>query len=308
MELRVLRYFLAVAREENISRAAEALHTSQPSLSRQLKELEEELGKTLFLRGRRKITLTEDGMFLRKRAEEIVDLADRTARELTSREDLLTGDVYIGAGETEGMRLVARAAGALAQSSPDVHLHIVSGDRADIAEQMDKGLLDFAVLVGNSDAQKKYEHLLLPQRDTWSVLMRKDHPLAQKSAVRPEDLYQEPLLLSRQAVDGSPLLIWLGRSLSQLNVVSTHNLIYNASLMVAEGLGMALTLDGLINTTGESSLCYRPLSPALEVELFLTWKRYQAFSPAAAKFLELMRLEVAGQSVTPSGPGSVSRA
>ena len=155
MELRVLRYFLAVAREENISRAAEALHTSQPSLSRQLKELEEELGKTLFLRGRRKITLTEEGMFLRKRAEEIIDLVDRTTRELTLTEDMLAGDVYIGAGETEGMRLIAQAAGTLAQSWPDIHLHIVSGDRGDIVEQLDKGLIDFAVLVGKSDAQKK---------------------------------------------------------------------------------------------------------------------------------------------------------
>lgn len=296
MELRVLRYFLAVAREENISRAAEALHTSQPSLSRQLKELEEELGKTLFLRGRRKITLTEEGMFLRKRAEEIIDLVDRTTRELTLTEDMLAGDVYIGAGETEGMRLIAQAAGTLAQSWPDIHLHFVSGDRGDIVEQLDKGLIDFAVLVGKSDAQKKYEYLLLPQRDTWSVLMRKDHSLAQKSAVKPEDLYAEPLLLSRQIMDGSPFLTWMGRSLSQLNVVSTHNLIYNASLMVAEGLGVAVTLDGLINTTGDSRLCYRPLSPRLEVELLLIWKRYQTFSPATAKFLELMRAEVAGQS------------
>ena len=295
MELRVLRYFLAVAREENISRAAEALHTAQPSLSRQLKELEEELGKTLFLRGRRKITLTEDGMFLRKRAEEIIELVDRTTRELTLSAETLAGDVYIGAGETEGMQLVARVAGTLAHDFPDIHLHIVSGDRTDIVEQLDKGLIDFAVLVGRPDTQKKYEHLCLPQRDTWSVLLRRDHPLAQKSAVRPEDLYQEPLLLSRQIEDGSPFLTWLGKSLSQLNVVSTHNLIYNASLMVAEGLGAAVTLAGLINTTGDSRLCYRPLSPSLEVELFLMWKRYQALSPAAAKFLELMRQETAEQ-------------
>ena len=187
----MLRYFLAVAREENISRAAAALHTSQPSLSRQLKDLEDELGKTLFIRGQRKITLTEDGMFLRKRAEEIVDLADRTVKELTLTEEFLAGDVYIGAGETEGMKLIAQTAGVLVQHFPDIHLHIVSGDRVDIVERLEKGLIDFAVLVGEPDSQKKYETLLLPQRDTWSVLMRKDHPLAQKSVVRPEDLYQE---------------------------------------------------------------------------------------------------------------------
>lgn len=292
MELRVLRYFLAVAREENISRAAEALHTAQPSLSRQLKELEEELGKTLFLRGRRKITLTEEGMFLRKRAEEIIGLVDKTTGALTMDGAVVAGDVYIGAGETEGMRTVARVAGLLRQTYPDVRLHIVSGDRVDIAEQLDKGLLDFALLVGGTDT-RKYEHICLPGRDSWGVLVRKDHPLAQKDAVKPEDLRQEPLLLSRQIKDGSPVLLWMGRTLAQLNVVSTHNLIYNASLMVEEGLGVAVTLEGLINTTGDSRLCYRPLSPKLEVELFLTWKRYQTFSPAAAKFLELLREETA---------------
>ena len=296
MELRVLRYFLAVAREENISRAAAALHTSQPSLSRQLKDLEDELGKTLFIRGQRKITLTEDGMFLRKRAEEIVDLADRTVKELTLTEEFLAGDVYIGAGETEGMKLIAQTAGVLVQHFPDIHLHIVSGDRVDIVERLEKGLIDFAVLVGEPDSQKKYETLLLPQRDTWSVLMRKDHPLAQKSVVRPEDLYQEPLLISRQIKDGSPFLNWLGKSLDQLNVISTHNLIYNASLMVEEGLGLAVTLQGLINTGGDSCLCYRPLSPRLEVDLILAWKRYQTFSPAVAKFLELMRAEISSKT------------
>lgn len=290
MELRVLRYFLAVAREENISRAAEALHTAQPSLSRQLRELEEELGKTLFIRGRRKITLTKEGMFLRKRAEEIIGLVDKTTDALTADDRMVAGDVYIGAGETEGMRVIARTAGLLSQSYPDVHLRLISGDGVDIAEQLDKGLIDFALLVGAVDT-RKYEHIKLPDRDTWAVLMRRDHPLAQKSAIRPEDLYREPLLLSRQIKDGSPFLAWMRRSLAQLNVVSTHNLIYNASLMVEEGLGVAVTLEGLINTTGESCLCYRPLLPRLEVELFLSWKRYQTFSPAASKFLELLRRE-----------------
>ena len=292
MELRVLRYFLAVAREENISRAAEALHTAQPSLSRQMKELEEELGKTLFIRGRRKITLTEEGMFLRKRAEEIVDLVDKTTDVLTADDSVVAGNVYIGAGETEGVRMIARVAGILGRNYPDVHIHIVSGDSLDIIEQLDKGLIDFALLVGSLDTPK-YEYIHLPDRDAWGVLMRKDHPLAQKSAIKPEDLYHEPLLLSRQIKDGSPVLTWMGRALTQLNVVSTHNLIYNASLMVEEGLGIAVTLEGLINTTGDSRLCYRPLSPQLEVELSLAWKRYQAFSPAASKFLEVLQKELA---------------
>lgn len=288
MELRVLRYFLAVAREENISRAARALHIAQPSLSRQLKELEEELGKTLFLRGRRRITLTEEGLFLRKRAEEIVGLVDKTTDALTLGEGPVAGSVYIGAGETQGMRLIARAAGELGKSCPEVRLHLVSGDRGDIAEQLDKGIIDFALFVGEADS-RRYEQILLPQRDSWAALMRRDHPLAQKQAVRPGDLRGQPLLLSRQIRDGSPFLGWMGCTLSQLNVVSTHNLIYNASLMVEEGLGIAVTLEGLINTTGQSQLCYRPLSPRLEAKLFLAWKRWQSFSPAAARFLELVQ-------------------
>ncbi len=288
MELRVLRYFLAVAREENISRAARALHIAQPSLSRQLKELEEELGKTLFLRGRRRITLTEEGLFLRKRAEEIVGLVDKTTDALTLGEGPVAGSVYIGAGETQGMRLIARAAGELGKSCPEVRLHLVSGDRGDIAEQLDKGIIDFALFVGEADS-RRYEQILLPQRDSWAALMRRDHPLAQKQAVRPGDLRGQPLLLSRQIRDGSPVLGWMGCTLSQLNVVSTHNLIYNASLMVEEGLGIAVTLEGLINTTGQSQLCYRPLSPRLEAKLFLAWKRWQSFSPAAARFLELVQ-------------------
>lgn len=288
MELRVLRYFLAVAREENISRAARTLHIAQPSLSRQLKELEEELGKTLFLRGRRRITLTEEGLFLRKRAEEIVGLVDKTTDALTLGESPVAGSVYIGAGETQGMRLIARAAAELGKSCPDVRLHLVSGDRGDIAEQLDKGIIDFALFVGEADS-RRYEQIQLPQRDSWAALMRKDHPLAQKQAVRPGDLRGQPLLLSRQIRDGSPVLGWMGCTLSQLNVVSTHNLIYNASLMVEEGLGIAVTLEGLINTTGQSPLCCRPLSPRLEAKLFLAWKRWQSFSPAAARFLELVQ-------------------
>lgn len=288
MELRVLRYFLAVAREENISRAARALHIAQPSLSRQLKELEEELGKTLFLRGRRRITLTEEGLFLRKRAEEIVGLVDKTTDALTLGEGPVAGSVYIGAGETQGMRLIARAAAELGKSCPEVRLHLVSGDRGDIAEQLDKGIIDFALFVGEVDS-RRYEQMLLPQRDCWAALMRRDHPLAQKQAVLPGDLRGQPLLLSRQIRDGSPFLGWMGCTLSQLNVVSTHNLIYNASLMVEEGLGVAVTLEGLINTSGQSQLCCRPLSPRLEAKLFLAWKRWQSFSPAAARFLELVQ-------------------
>lgn len=288
MELRVLRYFLAVAQEESISAAAEYLHLTQPTLSRQLMELEEELGKTLFLRGKRRITLTEDGMLLRKRAGEILELVDKTQSELQGSGGVVAGDISIGAGETDAMRLIVRAAGDLQRQYPNIHVHIISGDRVDVAEHLDKGLIDFALLVGEVD-MRKYDSLLLPVRDTWVVLMPKDHPLAARESIRPEDLWDQPLTLSRQVRDGSPVLKWMGRSLSQLNVVSTHNLIYNASLMVDEGLSLAVTLDKLINTTGDSRLCYRPLEPRLEVELYLVWKKYQVMTKASELFLERLR-------------------
>lgn len=288
MELRVLRYFLAVAQEESISAAAEYLHLTQPTLSRQLMELEEELGKTLFIRGKRRITLTEDGMLLRKRAGEILELVEKTQSELQGSGGVVAGDISIGAGETDAMRLIVRAAGDLQRQYPNIHFHIISGDRVDVAEHLDKGLIDFALLVGEVDT-RKYDSLLLPVRDTWVVLMPKDHPLAARESICPEDLWDQPLTLSRQVRDGSPVLKWMGRSLSQLNVVSTHNLIYNASLMVDEGLSLAVTLDKLINTTGDSRLCYRPLEPRLEAELYLVWKKYQVMTKASELFLERLR-------------------
>ena len=289
MDIRVLQYFLALAREQTISGAARALHITQPPLSKQLKELEDELGKQLFIRGKRHITLTADGMLLRRRAEEIVRLMEKTRAEVAASDEMIGGDITIGAGETEGMRLIARLAGDLQREYPDIHLHIISGDRVDIAEQLDEGLIDFALLVGAEDTHK-YDYISLPKRDTWGVLMPKDHPLAAKSAVTPADLRDKPLLLSRQIRDGSAVLAWLGCNLADLNLVGTHNLIYNASLMVEEGLGLSITLLGLINTGGDSPLCYRPLSPALDVELRLSWKRYQTLTPAAELFLKRLRL------------------
>ena len=285
MELRVLQYFLAVAREQSISGAAESLHLSQPTLSRQLKELEEELGRQLMVRGSRRITLTEEGMLLRKRAEEILDLVHRTESEILDSDETVSGDVRIGGGETDGIRLLARAAAALHAQYPQVQYHIVSGDAPLVTDQLDKGLIDFGVLIGAPDLTK-YVCLPLPARDTWGVLMPADCPLAQKQAVGPEDLWDKPLILSRQK--GAELTHWLHRAPSQLNVVATYNLLYNASLLVDEGLGYALTLDKLINTTG-SRLCFRPLAPRLEIGMYLVWKKYQVISKAAEKFWQVLQ-------------------
>ena len=289
MELRVLQYFLAVAREQSISAAAETLHLSQPTLSRQLKDLELELGKQLMIRGSRRITLTEEGMLLRKRAEEILDLVHKTETEIMDSEDMLSGSVCIGSGETDAVRLLARAAENMRRMHPHVRFEISSGDACDVCENLDKGLIDFGLLIGGTD-YTYYDYMEIPARDTWGILMRKDAPLAQKPAVRREDLLEQPLILSRQTCDGSDIIQWLQRDQEQLNLVATYNLVYNASLLVDEGLGYAFVLDELINTAG-SNLCFRPLEPRLEVGLYLVWKKYQLFSKPAEKFLNVLKAQ-----------------
>lgn len=291
MELRVLQYFLAVAREQSVSGAAEYLHLSQPTLSRQLKDLEDELGKQLFLRGNRKITLTEEGMILRKRAEEILDLVHKTEREITLNDEWVAGDIYIGAGETDAIRILARAAGALQREHPQIRVHIASGDSADVTEALDKGLIDFGILFDPRDLSK-YNYLRIPEKDVWGVLMRRDAPLAKKEAIRAEDLWDKPLILSRQHREGSALSLWLNRSEADLRVVATYSLVYNGSILVDEGLGYAITLDKILNTRG-SNLCFRPLTPTLQANLCIVWKKYQIFNKAAELFLHALQKSLA---------------
>lgn len=290
MEFRVLQYFLAAAREQSISGAAEYLHLSQPTLSRQLKELEEELGKQLFIRGNRRITLTEEGMILRKRAEEIVDLMQKTEKEIALNDAAIAGDIYIGAGETDAIRILARTARRLQENHPGIRLHIASGDSADVTEDLDKGLTDFGILFDPRDLSK-YDYLKLPHQDTWGVLMRRDSPLAEKTAVTPEDLWDKPLILSRQHREGSALSMWLSRPEADLNITATYSLLYNGSILVEEGIGYALTLDKIINTCG-SSLCFRPLSPPLTANLCIVWKKYQVLTKAAELFLNTLNEEI----------------
>ncbi|MDE7055268.1 MAG: LysR family transcriptional regulator [Oscillospiraceae bacterium] len=293
MELRVLRYFLAVAQEESISGAADYLHLTQPTLSRQLMDLEEELGKKLFIRGSRKVRLTEDGLLLRKRASEIVELVEKTESEFWGSKEAVAGDVYIGGGESDAMRLIARAARTLQRLHPNVHYHLFSGNAGDVCEKLDKGCLDFGILLEPVNL-KRYDYVRLPCTDLWGVLMRKDSPLAALESIRAEDLLGKPLLLSRQAMGKDSLSAWFGMDYTDLDIVATYNLLYNASLMVEEGLGYAVTLDRLVNTTGDSPLCFRPLEPRLEIGLYVVWKKFQIFSKAAAKFLAALE-ETAGR-------------
>ena len=290
MELRVLQYFLAVAREQNISAAAGSLHLTQPTLSTQLKALEEELGKQLLVRGTkgsRKVTLTQEGMLLRKRAEEILSLVQKTEEEITRSDEHVAGEISIGAGETDIVRYFARTAKKLQQRYPDIRYRISSGNAEYVLEYLDKGLIDFGLLFGETDSLK-YRSLELPARDTWGVLLRRDSPLAEKEAISPQDLWDQPLIVSHQRGGSDHLPQWLGKEYSQLNVVATYNLVFNASLLVEEGVGCALCLDKLIHTQG-TSLCFRPFTPRLEASACLVWKKYQVFSKAAETFLRCLQ-------------------
>ncbi|MCC0635909.1 MULTISPECIES: LysR family transcriptional regulator [unclassified Clostridioides] len=291
MELRVLRYFLAVAKEESITSAAQSLNVTQPTLSKQLMELEDELGKKLFLRGNRKITLTEDGLFLRKRAQEIIDLTDKTTSDFNNDCDDIRGNVYIGGGETDAMRFIAKTAKELKKEYPHIRYHLFSGNADDVTERLDKGLLDFGILIEPANMEK-YDYIKLPVNDVWGLLMKKDCELAQKKTVCPDDLKEIPILTSRQTLVQNVISGWSGQDFQAFNIVATYNLVYNASLMVDEGVGYALCLDKLINTTGNSNLCFRPLEPRLEAHLNIVWKKYQVFSKATKMFLSKLQSEI----------------
>ena len=293
MDIRILRYFLAVVREESISGAAESLHLTQPTLSRQLMDLEDELGVKLLNRGKKnqRVTLTEEGMLLRRRAEEIVALTDKTISEFDTSHDIINGDIYIGGGETNAMRLIARVGKKLQSQYPFIRYHLFSGNADDVAERLDKGLLDFGLFIEPA-SMERYNYLRLPDTDTWGLLMRKDSVLAAKESIRAEDLVDIPLIVSRQSMVHNELSGWSGSNFDKLNIVATYNLIYNASLMVDEGFGYALCLDRLVFSADNNNFCFRPLEPRLEAHVDIAWKKYQVFSKAAGKFLEALQDEL----------------
>lgn len=291
MDIRTMQYYLAVVREGTISAAAEALHVAQPSLSRQMKDLEEELGAALFVRGNRKITLTEEGMVLRKRAEEMVRLMQRTEEEISQVKNHVSGSVRIGAGESVSFHYLSRTAASIAKEHPDIRFHITSGDTQDLMDELADGLIDFAVIFSDVD-HALYESIPLPAEDGFGVLMRKDSPLAEKEAIRLSDLKNEPVIVSR----ASEQFFSGMKGYSSLNIVATYNLLYNASLLVEDGLGYAVCFDRLINVTGDSKLCIRPLIPRIENAGNLIWKKYQVFSPAVQMFIDGIREMIADHS------------
>ncbi len=290
MDIRVLKYFLTVAREESISKAAEVLHMTQPPLSRQLKDLEEEIGKQLLIRGNKRIKLTEDGILLSKRAEEIIELMEKTKTELSSSDTMMNGNIYFGSAETEVVSIIADIAKQLQEKYPLIRYNLYSGDANHITEKLDKGLIDFGLLIEPVDIDK-YHHIELPIKDRWGVLMQKNKPLAQKKAIVSEDLLKLPIIVSHQTLISKKIRSWLNYDISKLNITTTYDLVNNASRFAKAGLGYIITLDKLINTTGSSELCFRPLSPKLEANLYIVWKKNQIFSKAAEFFLKRLQSE-----------------
>lgn len=285
MEIRVLRYFLAVAQEGSVTRAARALHLTQPTLSRQIRELEEELGQTLFSRGGRELSLTREGLLLRQRAEEIVGLAEITEKEFRSLgEKTVSGDLSIGCGESKALSFVTDALKVLQDEHPLIIPHFFSGNGEIVMDRLDKGLLDFAVLMGAENTERYYS-LPLPNHDTWGLLMDKDDPMAQKKAITAEDLLDIPLILSSQSLSRDELSGWLGFPMSRLHIAATYTLFFNGSLMVRSGLGYALCFDHIAPSGKDSPFAFRPLTSPLS----LVWKKHQILSAPAEAFLAKIR-------------------
>lgn len=287
MEIRVLRYFLEIAREGNMTRAAEYLHVSQPTLSKQMKELEAELGKKLFKRGSSSVSLTSEGMLLRKRAEDILEMVDKTTDEFKALDDVTGGEVRIGCAESHQIKYLARVIKKFQEKYPLFRYHLYSGNTEQVTERLDRGLFDFAVIVEPPDLSK-YNYIEVPEVNTWGVLMRKDSPLSHKNCIYAEDLLGLQLICSEQSMQ-KDIPRWCGEKVDQLLHIGSTNLFYNGSVLVKEGLGYMLTFDQLADTGTDSELCFRPLEPPLETKMYVIWKKYQIFTPIAELLLEMLK-------------------
>lgn len=292
MELRVLRYFLAVAREGSFTKASNVLHVTQPALSKQIMDLEGELDCKLFVRGSHSVRLTEDGFLLKRRAEEILEIEERTISEFTRNRSDVSGEIYIGAGETNGIKAVAEVAKQLREKYPAITFDFHSGNAEDIMERLDKGLLDFGLIIQPADISK-YGSVILPNKDTWGIIMNRESELASKKAIKREDLRGKPLIISKQisrreSARGG-LLKWFGPDIGRYNIVARYNLLYNASVMAEKGIGYVVGLDKIVDTSLNSALCFRPLIPKLESEMGIIWKKGRLFSTPAKLFLNKIR-------------------
>lgn len=285
MEIRVLRYFLAVAREESITQAAEVLHITQPTLSRQLSQLEEELGVTLFYRGSRKISLTNEGVLLRRRAEEILQLVDKTEKELTEQEEAIEGTVTIGCGDLHSVQLLSELFRTFHQKYPAVTFDLYTATADHVREQMERGLIDVGLLLEPVNMER-YEFIRLSQKEQWVVAMHPQSPLAQKDCVTPADLKDLPLILPRRPNVQSEVASWFGDDFEHLHVLFTSNLPANSSIMVYHKLAYAIIVQGSLSLADPKKIICRPLSPGMTTSSVLAWKRQQPFGIAASKFIE----------------------
>ena len=292
MEIRTLRYFLAVAREENMTKAAEILHVTQPTLSKTLKALEEELGKKLFTRRSFSIALTEEGMLLRDRAEDLVLMADKIEKEFLSLDDITGGDLYFGLAESYQIRYLAREIREFKMLYPGLQYHITSGDTEQVTEKLDKGLLDFAVICEMPD-ERKYHSILFPEADYFGAAIPSDSVLAKKEVITADDLAGLPLFCSEQSWEND-IRPWAKEKFPRLRLEGSFRLAYNGSMFAKEGLGILLTLNNLIDTSPESGLTFRPLFPHLEMKMYLIWNKYQSFTPIAERFLNQVKISFVG--------------
>lgn len=294
MEIRVLRYFLEIARAGNMTRAAETLHVSQPTLSKQIKDLEQELGKKLFIRKSTSLSLTDEGMLLRKRAEDILDMVDKTTDEFKALDEITGGEVHIGCAESYQIKYLAQAIHSFKKKYPLFRYHLTSGNTEQVTERLDRGLIDFAVIVEPPNLSR-YNYLELPESDIWGLIMKNDDPLARKNTICFEDLADLDLICSEQGMKFD-IARWCGEKADTLNLTGTLNLSCNGSVFVKEGLGYMLTFDKLIKTDSESGLCFRPLEPVLETKMYVIWKKYQVFTPIAELLLDELKEQISGRT------------
>lgn len=287
MEVRVLRYFIEVVDQQNISKAASQLHISQPTLSRQLMDLEQELGVTLFERGHRQIKLTQEGYYLYDRAREITGLVDKTTTSLQAK-NVISGTLDIGAGESSALQSVMDVLGKLITTYPDIRVNLISGDTNLIQQRLDNGTLDFGIIMGHENLAS-YHSLSLPLKNRWGILMKKDNPLARHQEITPADLLNERLLVSAQAKRQDVFRNWAGELIDQFHFVGYYNLIFNAQLLIRTGSCIALTYDGLVNLDDSSALVFRPLTPAVNDQNNLIWAKNHQLSNAGQLFIEQLQ-------------------